>query len=249
MIRLQNVSKTFNRGNANEVKALDNISLQVPQGEYLVLVGANGSGKSTLLNAIAGMFYIDQGVINIDNQEVNHLRDYARSAWVARVFQNPLSGTAPDLSILDNFRLAALRTRKKSLRLGITAKFKQEVQQKISLLGMGLEDKLYQKMGDLSGGQRQALTLIMAIMDEAKVLLMDEPSAALDPKSAENLMQKAALIRKEFELTMILVTHDLKDAHNYGDRIIHMYEGRIRRDLAAAEKSQLTLNDLFGWFA
>ncbi|MDX2304316.1 MAG: ATP-binding cassette domain-containing protein [Microscillaceae bacterium] len=249
MIELRDVSKAFNRGNANEIKALNHVSLSVSQGEYLVLVGSNGSGKSTLLNAIAGAFGIDQGSIFLDNQNVTQLKDFARSAWIARIFQNPLSGTAPDLSILDNFRLAALRTRSKSLRIGITNQFKKEVQNKIALLGMGLENKLHQKMGDLSGGQRQALTLIMAIMDEAKILLMDEPSAALDPKSAENLMEKAALIRKEFNLTLILVTHDLKDAHRYGHRIIQMQEGRIHRDLSGAEKSELNLTDLFQWFA
>ena len=248
MISLENVSKTFNKGSANEVKALDKVSLEVIQGEYVVLIGSNGSGKSTLLNAIAGTFRVDQGNVMLDNQDVSRFKDYARSTWVARIFQNPLSGTAPDLSILDNFRLAALRTRRKTLRLGITSKFKKEVQGKIALLGMGLENRLNQKMGNLSGGQRQALTLIMAIMDEAKILLMDEPSAALDPKSAENLMQKADLIKNEFGLTAILVTHDLKDAHQYGNRIIHMVSGKIHRDLSKAEKVELSLNDLFGWF-
>ncbi len=248
MIQFCDVSKTFNEGQANEVKALKNIQLTIQAQDFVVLVGANGSGKSTLLNALSGSFKINQGKILIEDQAVNHLADYQRSKWIARIFQNPLSGTAPDLSILDNFRLAALRTKAKGLGIGISHSFKKEVKEKIALLEMGLENKLAQKMGSLSGGQRQALTLIMAVMDEAKIFLMDEPSAALDPKSAKNLMQKAQQIIQEFGLTCLLVTHDLKDAHQYGNRIIQMREGSIVKNLDSSQKKALTLNELFGWF-
>lgn len=249
MILLQQVSKTFYKGSSNEVKALQEINLHLEKSQFLVLTGANGSGKSTLLNAIAGAFSIDQGNIEIEQKKVNSLRDYQRSKWIARIFQNPLSGTAPDLSILDNFRLASLRTQHKGFKLGINHNFKKKVQAKIALLGMGLEDKLNQLMGTLSGGQRQALTLIMAVMDQAKVLLMDEPTAALDPKSAKNIMEKAQIIINEFALTTILVTHDLRDAHKYGNRIIQMEEGKIAKDLNTLQKNTLTLTDLFQWFA
>ncbi len=249
MIELKNVSKTFNAGDANEVQALDQINLKIEKGQYLVLVGANGSGKSTLLNAIAGSFSVDEGEIYIEGQQVNRLKDFQRSPWIARIFQNPLSGTAPDLTVLDNFRLASLRTRRKGLKIGIQSNFKKEVQEKISMLNMGLEHKLNQEMGTLSGGQRQALTLIMAIMDEAKILLMDEPSAALDPKSAENLMEKAQMVVQEFNLTTVLVTHDLRDAYQYGNRILQMREGKIIRDFAQEEKTALAQDDLFRWFA
>jgi putative ABC transport system ATP-binding protein len=248
MIRLEQVSKTFNAGTPSEVKALQNIQLNIAPQTYLVLLGANGSGKSTLLNAIAGSFRVDKGEIWIDNQDVTSLKDFRRSPWIARIFQNPLSGTAPDLSVIDNFRLAALRTRPKGLRIGVNAAFKAQVKEKIALLGMGLENKIEQAMGTLSGGQRQALTLMMAVMDETKILLMDEPTAALDPRSAETLMQKADEIIRTFQLTAILVTHHLKDAHRFGNRVIQMEQGQVLRDLDAKAKSALHLSDLFGWF-
>jgi putative ABC transport system ATP-binding protein len=248
MIQFKSVSKIFNEGKANEVKALQNINLEVSAEEFVILVGANGSGKSTLMNALSGSFRIDSGSIFIENQSLNSLADYQRSKWIARIFQNPLSGTAPELSILDNFRLASLRTKPKGFRVGISNSFKKEVQEKIALLEMGLENKLQQEVGTLSGGQRQALTLVMAIMDEAKIFLMDEPSAALDPKSAKNLMRKAQQIIQEFKLTCLLVTHDLKDAHQYGNRIIQMREGKIIKDLDQTQKQALQINDLFAWF-
>jgi putative tryptophan/tyrosine transport system ATP-binding protein len=214
MIQLKNLSKTFFAGSNYEIRALSKVSLQIEQGEYMVLVGANGSGKSSLLNAIAGSLKLDSGQIIFQHTDVSQLADFQRSKWIARIFQNPLSGTAPDLSILDNFRLAALRTQTKGFRMGINRNFRQKVREKIALLQMGLEDKLDQAMASLSGGQRQALTLIMAVMDNAQILLLDEPTAALDPKSAQNVMQKSAQIIQEFNLTAILVTHDLKDYSN-----------------------------------
>lgn len=249
MIRLETISKVFNKSHPNPTRALQELDLEVAPQEFLILVGANGSGKSTLLNAIAGSFRVDEGHIFLDQHEVTRLKDFQRSRWIARIFQNPLSGTAPDLSILDNFRLASLRTRPKGLNVGIKRSFRDEVRNKIALLNMGLEDKLEQTMGTLSGGQRQALTLIMAIMDQSRILLLDEPSAALDPKSAKNLMQNIDMIVREFQLTTVLVTHDLKDAHTYGNRIVQMQEGKVIRDLSSPEKAALAREELYEWFA
>lgn len=248
MIKLTNVTKMFNRGKANEVKAITGLSIHIAEQDYLVVVGANGSGKSTLLNLIAGSTLPTSGEIELNNHPVTRLHDYQRSRWIARVFQNPLSGTAPDLSILDNFRLAALRTQTKGLTIGTSAGFKNEVREKIAVLGMGLENKLEQAMGTLSGGQRQALTLLMSVMDDCKVLLLDEPTAALDPRSAGLVMQTADQLITQFKLTAILITHNLKDAHTYGNRLIHMAEGQILKDFSQENKLNLTQPDLFNWF-
>jgi putative ABC transport system ATP-binding protein len=248
MIKLSNVTKIFNRGQANEVKAITNLNLTISKQDYLVIVGSNGSGKSTLLNLIAGSTLPSTGDIHIDNNLVTRLPDHKRSRWIARVFQNPLSGTAPDLSILDNFRLAALRTQSKGLTIGTNDAFKKQVQDKIALLNMGLENKLQQSMGTLSGGQRQALTLLMSVMDDCKILLLDEPTAALDPRSAALVMQTADDLIKQFKLTAILITHNLKDAHTHGNRLIQMAEGTIIQDYARENKFNLTQNDLFSWF-
>ncbi|MEO6151085.1 MAG: ATP-binding cassette domain-containing protein [Mucilaginibacter sp.] len=248
MIALDNVHKVFNRGKANQVNAVNGISLHISEGEFLVIVGSNGSGKTTLLNLVAGSVLPDEGTISINDNDVTRLHDYQRSKWIARVFQNPLSGTAPDLSIIDNFRLAAIRTKPKGLSIGITNAFKQKVRGRIATLGMGLENKIEQPMGTLSGGQRQALTLLMSVTDTCKVLLLDEPTAALDPRSAGVVMETADKLVKDFGLTSILITHTLKDAYNYGTRIIQMSEGQIMKDLNDKEKSELTQSDIFSWF-
>jgi putative ABC transport system ATP-binding protein len=249
MIDLKNVHKTFNRGKANQVDAIKGVNLHVNEQEFLVIVGSNGSGKTTLLNLVAGSVLPSSGGIHIDGNDVTKLPDYRRSQWIARVFQNPLSGTAPDLSILDNFRLAAIRTKAKGLSIGVNEQFKGRVKEKIATLGMRLENKIEQPMGTLSGGQRQALTLLMSVMDSCKVLLLDEPTAALDPRSAEVVMHTADKLAKDFDLTTILITHNLKDAFNYGSRIIQMAEGKIIRDLDSEGKSALKQNDLFDWFS
>jgi putative ABC transport system ATP-binding protein len=231
------------------VDAIQGVDLHVNEKEFLVIVGSNGSGKTTLLNLVAGSVLPNLGSIHIDGNDVTKLPDYNRSEWIARVFQNPLSGTAPDLSILDNFRLAAIRTKAKGLSIGVNEQFKKSVKEKIASLGMRLENKIEQPMGTLSGGQRQALTLLMSIMDSCKVLLLDEPTAALDPRSADVVMKTADKLAKDYELTTILITHNLKDAYNYGNRIIQMAEGKIIRDLDEKKKSALKQNDLFDWFA
>lgn len=249
MITINEIHKVFNRGKANQINAVNGIALQIKSQEFLVVVGSNGSGKTTLLNLVAGSVIADSGTITIDDNDVTKMADYKRSQWIARVFQNPMSGTASDLSILDNFRLAAIRTKPKGLSIGINDKFRQQVKDKIATLGMGLENKIEQPMGTLSGGQRQALTLLMSVMDSCKVLLLDEPTAALDPRSAEVVMRTANTLIDEFKLTAILITHNLKDAYNYGTRIIQMGEGLIINDLDKKEKSSLKQNDLFDWFA
>jgi putative ABC transport system ATP-binding protein len=248
MIEINNVHKIFNPGKANQVNAVNGVDLSIKDGEFVVIVGPNGSGKTTMLDIVAGSVSPNQGSVHIDGYDVTKLPDYRRSKWIARVFQNPMSGTASDLSILDNFRLAAIRTQPKGLYIGINEAFKKLVKEKISTLGMGLEGKIEQQMGTLSGGQRQALTLLMSVMDSCKVLLLDEPTAALDPRSAEIVMRTADNLIKDYKLTAILITHNLKDAYNYGSRIILMGEGLVVKDLDSEHKSALKQNDLFDWF-
>lgn len=248
MITISGLNKTFNPDKVNEVKALHGIDLEITKGEFLVVVGSNGSGKSTLLNIISGSVIPTRGNIQIDGTDVTQVPEHRRSKWIARVFQNPLSGTAADLTILENFRLASLRTGRKGLKIGITETFKATVKEKISSLGMNLENKIQQPMGTLSGGQRQALTLLMAVMADVKILLLDEPTAALDPRSAELIIKTADKIIADYKLTAVLITHNMKEAFNYGSRIIQMREGKIERDLTAETKCALTYADLYEWF-
>ena len=248
MLAISNLNKVFNAGKPDEVVALSGLNLQLNQSQFAVIVGANGSGKSTLLNSIAGNVLPSSGEIKIDTTTVSSLSEHQRSRWIARVFQNPLSGTASELSILENFRLASLRTRSKQLSIGVNTDFRNKVRDKIAELGMGLENKINQPMGSLSGGQRQALTLIMAVMDDVKILLLDEPTAALDPRSAETVMKTADKLIADYRLTAILITHNMKEAFTYGDRIIQMQEGKITRDLNKIEKAKLSPSDLYEWF-
>jgi putative ABC transport system ATP-binding protein len=213
-----------------------------------VIIGANGSGKTTLLNIIEGSEIPTTGTIEINGSDVTRLPEYKRSRWVARVFQNPNNGTAPDLTILDNFRLAALRTQQKNLTIGVDVAFRKKVQEKIASLGMGLENKVNQSMGNLSGGQRQALTLLMSVMDQTDILLLDEPTAALDPKSALVVLNLANKLNKELGITTVLITHNLKDAYQYGNRLIQIQEGKILRDFDAAAKEKLSLQHIYEWF-
>lgn len=248
MIKIQQISKTFNKGKANEVKALQDVSLTLAKGSFTIIVGVNGSGKSTLLNALSGVVQVDKGNIVLEEKNITNLPEHKRSKWMARVFQNPMQGVAAELTILENFRLAALRTQSKSLKVATGSAFKALVQNRVARLKMGLEDKIHQPMGTLSGGQRQALTLLMGTMDDARLLLLDEPTAALDPKSAATVMALADSVVKEFGLTGLMITHSLKDAHQYGDRIIQMAEGKIVRDISGEEKQQLAMTDIYQWF-
>jgi len=249
MIELSHITRIFNKGKDNEVTALQDVSLQINDGEFVTVIGANGSGKSTLLNIIQGADIPTAGTVKINGSDVTPLPEYKRSKWVARVFQNPSNGSAPDLSILDNFRLAALRAGKRKLVVGVNAAFKKRVQETIAPLKMGLEHKMNQPIGSLSGGQRQALTLLMSTMDASDIILMDEPTAALDPRSSQVVLDLADTLNKETRKTTVLITHNLKDAHQYGNRLIVISEGRIIRDLPEAEKKQLALQDMYLLFA
>lgn len=248
LISVSQANKTFAMGTPNETKALVDVNLNISPGEFVVLIGSNGSGKSTFLNALAGSIRLDSGKIMFENESVSDLPGHKRSRWVSRIFQNPLAGTAPDLTVIDNFRLASIRTKTKSLQIGIDQKFKNHVKEKISMLGLGLENKTEQLMRTLSGGQRQALTLVMATMDDAKIILMDEPTAALDPKTADLIMKLSQKIITEFNLTALLVTHQMKDAYAFGNRLLYMKEGCIVKNLDLSEKQKLSLNDLYNLF-
>ena len=249
MIHIKNISKIYNKGNEDEVSALKDVSIEIPQGEFVVIIGTNGSGKSTMLNLLLGTQTPTQGNILINNNDITALPEYKRSKWISMVFQNPAHGTAPELSILENFRLASLRAGKKKLSIGINDDFRKTVEEKVASLRMGLEKKLEQPMGSLSGGQRQALTLLMGVMDKTDILLMDEPTAALDPKSSQVVMQLADKINKELGITIVLVTHSMKDALQYGNRLLMFHGGGIMRDLSSTDKSQLQLSQVQEWFS
>ena len=248
MIRLNSLSKHFKGGFSGGTTALDQVSLDITAGEYVILVGVNGCGKSTLLQAIAGSIQPDSGTLLMDGVDITKVPEHRRSRAVARLFQNPLLGTAPGLSILENFRLASLRGNRKGLRIGIDRAFRDLVAQRIARLNMGLENRLDLEMGALSGGQRQALTLLMSTMDTCKVLLMDEPASALDPRSAELVMNLANEIVREKNLAALLVTHQLEDGVRYGDRILQMDQGKIIRDVSSIEKKNLDAASLRSWF-
>lgn len=245
MIELIQLSKTFNTGTPAEVIALRPLDLKINRGELTVVIGSNGSGKSTLLNLIAGTIVPATGKIIIDGEDITAVPDYRRSRLIARIFQDPLMGTAPDLSILDNFRLAALRSKPKTLAGGLNESFKKKVIELITRLEMGMETKIDQPMGLLSGGQRQALTLCMATMDSAKVLLMDEPSAALDPRSGQRIMETSRRFISDCGLAGMMVTHNLKDALLYADRLIQMKEGVLIHEYKNEEIPSLTLAGLY----
>ena len=249
MIELKNISKSFGSGTIHEIRALQPLSLELKDGEFVVLIGSNGSGKSTLFNLLAGSVKSDTGSILINGKDITHLPDHKRSRYISRIFQNPLSGTAPELSILENFRLASLRTQKKGMSVGSNKLFKKEVKEQVASLNLGLEDKIDQPMGTLSGGQRQALTLLMATMDRTDILLMDEPTAALDPGTSALLMELASKIAHEKGLTTLLITHQVKEVLKYGDRLIQLKSGKIRRDLNTAQKRELEVNEVMSWFS
>lgn len=248
MIALQHVSKTFFSGLASGVTALDDVSLDLKQGEAIVLAGSNGSGKTTLLNIISGSIIADAGKIFFNGADITRMPEHKRASFIARIFQNPLSGTAPQLTLAENFRLAAIRAEKKCLSIRLTRKFKEDIAQKIAALQLGLETKINTPMGHLSGGQRQALTLLMASMSGAKIILMDEPAAALDPKTGALVMQLAEKIIREQNLTAVLVTHHIKDMLNFGDRLLFMREGKILKDISGKSRQQLSASEIVQWF-
>lgn len=248
MIKLTNVEKTFNKGTINEKVALSNINLQLKQGDFVTIIGGNGAGKSTMLNMIAGVYPIDAGKIVIGEQNISRKPEYKRAKHIGRVFQDPMRGTAEGMEIQENMALAYRRGKLRGLHWGITKAEKKLFQEKIKVLGLGLEDRMTSKVGLLSGGQRQALTLLMATLLQPDLLLLDEHTAALDPKTAKNVLELTNSIVTENNLTTLMVTHNMKDAIRVGNRLIMMHEGRIIYDVEGQEKKDLKVSDLLEKF-
>jgi len=248
MLEIRNVTKVFNEGTLNEVRALQGVELTIQAGDFVCVIGGNGSGKSTLLNAVAGMFPVDTGRISINGRDVTRRPTHRRAAYVGRVFQNPFQGTAPSMSIAENLALAALRGKRRGLRWALTKRLRAKIADRVRLLNMNLEDRLDNAIGSLSGGQRQALTLLMATWQKPDILLLDEHTAALDPKSADQVVQVTTDIIQREKQTTLMVTHSMQQASNLGTRLIMMHRGRVVRDFAGAEKQRLRSRDLLNIF-
>jgi putative ABC transport system ATP-binding protein len=248
MLKIEKLTKIYHRGQPDEIHALSELDLILDTGSFSVIIGANGSGKSTLLHALLGTVKPTSGKIMLDDNRIDEIPAYMRSRWISMVFQDPTKGTAPELTVLENFRLASLRTQKKGLSIGMNRFFREDTAEKIKKLGMGLENKLDLPMGNLSGGQRQALTLLMSVMDDTKLLLMDEPTAALDPKSAHNIMELADQIHREMGISILLITHQMKEALDYGNQLLFFKQGRVHEVVSGENKNTLTLSDLQRWF-
>lgn len=248
MLSLKNLRKTFNAGTVNEVRALQGIDLEVGEGSFVQLLGMNGSGKSTLLNAVAGSFFTDHGSIRLDSDDITRWPEHRRAKYIGRVFQNPFSGTAPNLSIAENFALASRRGLGRGLSPALGKSLLEDLRTKVAGLKMGLEDRMDNAIGSLSGGQRQALTLLMATWRRPKLLLLDEHTAALDPKSAEQVIQLTEQVVSEGKLTVLMVTHSMQQAVNLGDRIVMLHRGRIAHDFRDSAKRRLRPEDLVDRF-
>jgi len=248
MLQINNISKTFNPGTPNEVRALRSVSLTLPAGSFLIVLGTNGSGKSTLLNAAAGSFMVDAGNISIAGQDITRWPEHRRAKFVGRVFQDPFRGTAPTMSIAENLVLASRRGKRRGLGMAVGRSMREELRTRIRSLNMGLEDRLDNAIGSLSGGQRQALTLLMASWLKPELLLLDEHTAALDPKTGDQVIRLTHEIISRDKLTTLMVTHSMQQAVNLGDRIIMMHKGRILHDLEGSERARLRPEDLLRRF-
>lgn len=248
MLTVQNIYKTFNAGTANEVRPLRGVSLDVPAGTFVIILGGNGSGKSTLLNAVAGTFPLDHGKILLAGQNVTRWQEHQRARLIGRVFQNPFTGTAPNMSIAENFALAIRRGQPRGLGWALTKKLMDELRDRVRELKMGLEDRLSNAIGSLSGGQRQALTLLMATYLKPALLLLDEHTAALDPKSADQVIRVTEDVVKRHKLTTLMVTHSMQQAVNLGDRIVMMHRGSVAYRFEGADKQRLRVEDLLARF-
>ena len=249
MLKIEHLSKTFNAGTVNEKKALSDLNLHLKEGEFLTVIGGNGAGKSTLLNAVAGTFPVDGGRILIGGKDVTNLPEHKRAAFIGRVFQDPMMGTAPSMQIDENLALAARRGERRGLKWGISREEKDRFHERLKELGLGLEDRMSTKVGLLSGGQRQALTLLMAALKRPELLLLDEHTAALDPATAAKVLEISDRIVTENGLTCMMITHNMKDAIKHGNRLIMMNEGKIILDIAGEEKQKLTKRELLDRFA
>lgn len=249
MLRVSDIKKTFNPGTVNEKKALRGVSIDLNDGDFVTVIGGNGAGKSTFLNALAGVWPVDSGTIALDGVDVTGLSEYKRAKYLGRVFQDPMNGTAADMEIIENMALAARRGKTRScFRWGVTKAEKEGFKNALATLNLGLEDRLTAKVGLLSGGQRQALTLLMATLQKPKLLLLDEHTAALDPKTAAKVLETTDRIVSENHLTTLMVTHNMHDAIVHGNRLIMMNEGRIIFDISGEEKAHLTIEDLLQKF-
>lgn len=248
MLEIKNVHKTFNKGTINEKKALNGVELKMEPGDFVTVIGGNGAGKSTMLNMIAGVYPIDQGTILLDDKDISDLPEYKRAYMLGRVFQDPMMGTASGMEIQENMAMAYRRGKRRGLSWGITKKEKKMFREKLASLDLGLEDRMTSKVGLLSGGQRQALTLLMATLKKPSLLLLDEHTAALDPKTAEIIMELTDQIVKEKNLTTIMVTHNLRYAVEYGNRMLMMHQGKCILDKAGKEKEEITVDSILDLF-
>lgn len=248
MLELKNIHKTFNPGTINEKVALNGLNLSLDDGDFVTVIGGNGAGKSTMLNAVAGTWMVDEGQILIDGEDVTKLPEHKRAIYLGRVFQDPMTGTAATMEIQENLALAKRRGKRRLLAPGITKAEREEYVSLLAPLGLGLETRLTSKVGLLSGGQRQALTLLMATLKKPKLLLLDEHTAALDPKTAAKVLDLTETIVNRDRLTTIMITHNMRDAILHGNRLIMMWEGRVVLDIRGEEKKHLTVNDLLQQF-
>jgi len=249
MLEIKNISKTFNAGTVNETLALDRMNLSLSQGEFICVIGGNGSGKSTLLNSIAGVFPVDSGQIIVDGSDVTGLSDFKRATYLGRVFQDPMLGSASNMTIEENLALALRRGKTRGLSRGVPKSERDQYREALSLLDLGLENRMNAKVGLLSGGQRQAITLLMATIKKPKLLLLDEHTAALDPKTAAKVLELSDMLIKRDNLTTLMVTHNMKDAIRYGDRLIMMSGGHLVFEAAGEEKRSLTVKDIIEKFS
>ena len=249
MLKIEHVCKTFNAGTVNEKKALKGLNLHLKPGDFVTVIGGNGAGKSTMLNSVAGAFPVDSGKILIDGVDITHLPEYKRARYIGRVFQDPMMGTAATMQIEENLALAARRGQKRGLGIGITKAERESYREQLKILDLGLEDRLTAKVGLLSGGQRQALTLLMATLRKPKLLLLDEHTAALDPKTAAKVLEATQRIVEKDNLTTLMITHNMRDAIAYGNRLIMMYDGHIVVDVSGEEKKKLTVEQLLSLFS
>ena len=248
MLKITNLHKTFNAGTVNEKKALNGLNLTIEEGEFVTVIGGNGAGKSTLLNAISGIWKPDWGTIEVDGIDVTDMPEHKRAQFLGRVFQDPMKGTAPDMEIAENLAIASKRGLKRKFRRGVTKTGRKYYKELLATLELGLEERLSTKVGLLSGGQRQAVTLLMATMNHPKLLLLDEHTAALDPKTASKVLYLTDKIVKENNLTALMITHNMHDAIAYGNRLIMMHEGEILIDVKGEEKQNLTIEQLLKLF-
>ncbi len=249
MLKITNLHKTFNPGTINEKVALNGLDLHIQAGEFVTVIGGNGAGKSTLLNAIAGVWKPDCGTVTIDGVDVSNMPEHQRAKYLGRVFQDPMMGTAPDMEIAENLAIAARRGTKRRLVWGVRKAEREQYKKLLADLELGLEDRLSSKVGLLSGGQRQAVTLLMATLQKPKLLLLDEHTAALDPKTAAKVLELTDRVVSDGNLTTLMITHNMRDAIAHGNRLIMMYEGRVVVDISGEEKQKLTVEDLLGLFA